>query len=436
MSVTPRDSFGRQGLGTSPEATRAAVATMLDERKPAFSLPQPFYNDPHVFGLDMQEIFEKQWIFAGMTCEIPAKGNYFKVEIGDNSIIVVRGAENRVHAFHNVCRHRGSRLCLKDKGKVAKLVCPYHQWTYELDGRLLFAGSDMGEDFDTSAYGLKPVAIRTAGGFAFINLSDDPEPIDDFLVSLEHYLSPYEMDNVKVAVESNIVERANWKLVLENNRECYHCSGSHPELLNSLIEFDDTDDPRSTGQYRDLVARKQADWTQCDVPWQLKRFGKRNRLTRTPLLDGIVSMTLDGKQGSQRLMGHLPNADLGSLRILHLPNSWNHFMGDHAVVFRVLPLGPQETLVTTKWLVHKDAVEGVDYDVNRLRQVWDATNDQDRKLAEENQLGINSLAYEPGPYSKTYEFGVIDFIDWYTQTLRSHLDIEQVVSLQEVATST
>ena len=105
-------------------------------------------------------------------------------------------------------------------------------------------------------------------------------------------------------------------------------------------------------------------------------------------------------------------------------------MGDHAVVFRVLPLGPRETLVTTKWLVHKDAVEGVDYDPERLRQVWDATNDQDRRLAEENQLGINSLAYQPGPYSKTYEFGVIDFIDWYSETLRANLGIETSSHLQ------
>jgi Rieske 2Fe-2S family protein len=428
MSALPRNS-----LEDSLADTRQAVADMLDQRDPHFSLPQPFYNDSRLFALDMQHVFEKQWLFADMSCEIPAKGNFFKVEIGSNSIIVVRGAENRIQAFHNVCRHRGSRLCLKDKGKVAKLVCPYHQWTYELDGRLLFAGSDMGTEFDMSAYGLKPVAVKSAGGFVFINLSDEPEPIDDFLVSLEHYLSPYEMDNVKVAVESNIVERANWKLVIENNRECYHCNGAHPELLNSLIEFDDTDDPRSTGEYRDLVARKQADWTACEVPWQLARFGKRNRLTRTPLIDGIVSMTMDGKPGCNKLMGHMPNADMGSLRILHLPNSWNHFMGDHAVVFRVLPLGPQETLVTTKWLVHKDAVEGVDYDPERLRQVWDATNDQDRRLAEENQLGINSRAYQPGPYSTTYEFGVIDFVDWYSETLRANLGVDQPATLHVAA---
>jgi Rieske 2Fe-2S family protein len=400
---------------------REATADMLQSRARTFSLPQPFYNDARLFALDMQEIFEKEWLFAGMTCEIPAKGNFMTLDVGDNPIIIVRGSEGQIHAFHNVCRHRGSRLCMKDKGKVAKLVCPYHQWTYELDGRLLFAGSDMGSDFDLASYGLKPVNVRTAGGFIFINLSETSPAIDDFLVTLEHYLEPYQMDNVKVAAESSIVEQANWKLVIENNRECYHCNGAHPELLNSLQEFDDTDDPRATPAYKSLVARKQADWDNEQVPWQLKRFGNRNRLTRTPLLDGIVSMTMDGQPGCKKLMGRLTSPDMGSLRILHLPNSWNHFMGDHAIVFRVLPLGPQQTMVTTKWLVHKDAVEGVDYDPEQLRRVWDATNDQDRRLAEENQRGINSKAYQPGPYSETYEFGVIGFIDWYSERMLNNL---------------
>ncbi len=405
-------------------AARESTANMLQTRERTFSLPQPFYNDARLFAIDMQEVFEKEWLFAGMTCEIPTKGNFMTLDIGDNPVVIVRGGEGTIHAFHNVCRHRGSRLCVKDKGKVAKLVCPYHQWTYELDGRLLFAGSDMGTDFNLDQFGLKPVSICTAGGFIFINLSDNPPPMDDFLETLEHYLEPYQMDNVKVATESSIVEQANWKLVIENNRECYHCNGAHPELLNSLQEFDDTEDPRATPAYKELVACKQADWDEEKVPYQLKRFGKRNRLTRTPLLDGIVSMTMDGKPGCKKLMGRLKSPDMGSLRILHLPNSWNHFMGDHAVVFRVLPLGPQQTVVTTKWLVHKDAVEGVDYDPEQLRRVWDATNDQDRQLAEENQRGINSKAYQPGPYSETYEFGVIDFVDWYANRVLENLGYE------------
>lgn len=406
----------------SPERVAATARALLAARPRNHSLPQPFYNDAALFELDMREIFEKEWLFAGLACEIPARGNFFTLDIGHNPVIVVRGAGGAIHAFHNVCRHRGSRLCAGAKGKVAKLVCPYHQWTYETDGRLLFAGNDMGADFRLADHGLKPVHVKSAGGYIFVSLADTPPAFDEFPEALARYLAPYDMDNVKVAVESTIIEQANWKLVIENNRECYHCSGSHPELLNSLQEFDDTDDPRATPAYRALVARKQAEWDAQGIAWQLARFGRRNRMTRTPLLDGTVSMTIDGKPACSRLMGRIQSADLGSLRILHLPNSWNHFMGDHALAFRVLPLGPQQTMVTTKWLVHKDAVEGVDYDPEHMRKVWDATNDQDRVLAEENQRGINSRAYQPGPYSETYEYGVIDFIDWYAERLLAATD--------------
>ncbi|MFM9270623.1 aromatic ring-hydroxylating oxygenase subunit alpha [Halomonas elongata] len=425
------DSLSLARLDDPLATARDATAEMLTQRRRHFSLPQPFYNDERLFQLDIQEIFSKEWLFAGLTCELPSKGNFITLEIGDNPVVIVRGNNGEIHAFHNVCRHRGSRLCLKESGKVAKLVCPYHQWTYELDGRLLFAGTDMGPDFDLSAYGLKPVHVRTAGGYIFISLAEQPPAIDELLETMEHYLDLYDMDNVKVAVESSIVEQANWKLVIENNRECYHCNGAHPELLNSLQEFDDSEDPRATPAYKELVARKQGEWQATGVPWELKRLGRRNRLTRTPLLDGTVSMTMDGKQACRKLMGRLPSPDLGVLRILHLPNSWNHFMGDHAVVFRVLPLGPQKTVVTTKWLVHKDAVEGVDYDPERMRRVWDATNDQDRRLAEENQRGINSSAYEPGPYSETFEFGVIDFVDWYSERMLENLGYASHLSLAE-----
>ncbi|GED21376.1 aromatic ring-hydroxylating oxygenase subunit alpha [Halomonas halmophila] len=415
------DPLSLERLDDPLAPAREATAEMLNNRHPNFSLPQPFYNDERLFRIDVQEIFEKEWLFAGLTCEIPAKGNFMTLEVGNNPIVIVRGNNGEVHAFHNVCRHRGSRLCVHDKGKVAKLVCPYHQWTYELDGRLLFAGTDMGSDFDLSQYGLKPVNVRTGGGYIFISLAEQPQDIDELLESLDHYLDLCDMDNAKVAAESNIVEDANWKLVIENNRECYHCNGAHPELLNSLQEFDDSEDPRATPAYRALVERKQNEWQTMGVPWELKRIGRRNRLTRTPLLNGTVSMTMDGKQASRKLLGRLPSPDLGVLRILHLPNSWNHFMGDHAVVFRVLPIGPQKTLVTTKWVVHKDAVEGVDYDPEQMRRVWDATNDQDRRLAEENQRGINSTAYQPGPYSETFEFGVIDFVKWYSERMLDNL---------------
>lgn len=261
------------------------------------------------------------------------------------------------------------------------------------------------------------------GGFIFVCLGKEPPEgdFDDFLTTLEEYMEPYDVENTKLAVESNMYEKANWKLVIENNRECYHCAGSHPELLNTLLEWDDTTDPRADEAFLAHYARQAKEWDAEGIPHEHKSFGVRNRIVRMPLKEGTQVMTIDGGEGCKKLMGRIKNRHLGSMRILHLPNSWNHMQSDHFIVFRVLPISAQESLVTTKWFVHKDAVEGVDYDPERLRKVWDATNDQDRILGEENQRGINSVGYQPGPYSKTYEFGVINFLDWYSDTVLKNL---------------
>jgi len=404
-----------------PQA-RAEMNQQLAERPRNLSLPQPFYNDPHMFRVDMEEVFQKEWIFVGMTCEAPAKGDYFTVEIGQNPILVLRDGEGGIRAFHNVCRHRGSKICTSHRGKAGNLVCPYHQWTFDLTGNLLYAGTEMGDGFDMKAHGLKPAHCKSAGGFIFICLAQGEAPdLEPFLQSLAEYMEPYDMENTKVAIETTLVEDANWKLVLENNRECYHCTGTHPELLNTLLEWDGTNDPRATEEFLAHYQRQAESWEAENIPHQHVEHGLRNRIVRMPLKEGAEVMTLDGQKGCKKLMGRIQNRHLGSMRILHLPNSWNHMQSDHAIVFRVLPISAQKTLVTTKWLVHKDTVEGIDYNPTRLRQVWDATNLQDRTLAEQNQQGINSIGYQPGPYSETYEFGVINFIDWYSDTVRNNL---------------
>jgi Rieske 2Fe-2S family protein len=408
---------------SSLEVARAEMKKMLEERRINYSLPRPLYNDPLLFKIDVEEIFQKEWLFVGMTSEIPSKGDYFTVEIAQSPVLIVRDAEGQVNAFHNTCRHRGSRICLEHRGKVANLVCPYHQWTYDTKGNLLFAGTEMGDEFDMQKHKLKPVHCKTAGGFIFICLGEEPpeSDFDEFLATLEEYMEPYDVENTKLAVESNMYEKANWKLVLENNRECYHCSGSHPELLNTLLEWDDTNDPRATEEFLKYYESMAAEWDAESIPHEHKKFGRRNRLVRMPLKEGTSVMTIDGSASSQKLLGRIKNDKLGSLRILHLPNSWNHMQSDHFIVFRVLPISAQESMVTTKWFVHKDAIEGVDYDPENLRRVWDATNEQDRRLGEENQRGINSLSYEPGPYSETFEFGVIDFINWYAERIQEKL---------------
>ncbi|WP_417526805.1 aromatic ring-hydroxylating oxygenase subunit alpha [Marinomonas shanghaiensis] len=409
----------------SLEEAKTAMTHLLEKRASNYSLDAPLYNDPHMFRIDMEEVFQKEWLFVGMTSEIPKKGDYFTVEIGQNPVLIVRDAEGKVNAFHNTCRHRGSVICTEHRGKVANLVCPYHQWTYDLKGNLLFAGTEMNKNFDMKQHGLKSAFCKTGGGFIFVCLGKTApdDGFDDFLATLDEYMEPYDVENTKLAVESTMYERANWKLVLENNRECYHCAGSHPELLNTLLEWDDTEDPRAPQDFLDHYHAQAAQWDAEGIPHKHKSFGavQRNRIVRMPLKKGTKVMTIDGSSACSLPLGRIKNRELGSMRILHLPNSWNHMQSDHFIVFRVLPISAQESIVTSKWFVHKDAVEGIDYDTDTLRKVWDATNEQDKVLGERNQLGINSIGYQPGPYSETYEFGVINFLDWYSSTVQKNL---------------
>lgn len=396
-----------------------SVIDMIAQRKPRHSLPRELYSHPDVYRQDLEQIWHKDWVFAGHTFEIPKTGNYFTLQIGDYPVAVVRGKEGKVHAFHNACRHRGAKVCEHEQGKVAKLVCPYHKWTYELDGNLLFAGN-MGADFDKNQYHLKPVHCEIVESYIYVCVANKAPDFDSFRSAVKPFIAPHFLENAKVAFTSNLVERGNWKLVFENNRECYHCDGTHPELLNSYVEnlsvagVGGEDDPELS-----------AHWARCEsagVPSKLVMdINGRFRMTRIPLSAGAVSYTMDGKPAVNGRLDKSGEPDLGALLYFNYPSTWNHFLGDHALSFRVLPIGPNETLVTTKWLVPESAVEGVDYDLDRLTKVWLATNDQDRQLVEGTQAGVNSPSFEPGPYSEIAENGVCQFDDWYCATMLERL---------------
>ncbi|MGQ3295396.1 MAG: aromatic ring-hydroxylating oxygenase subunit alpha, partial [Shinella sp.] len=385
---------------------------LLKARKPDWSLEQPFYVDSDFFDMEMELFFTRQWLFAAMTCEIPATGDWIRVDIARESVIVLRKKDGQIAAYHNTCRHRGSRICLAERGRSNRLVCPYHQWSYELDGQLSRTRL-MGEAFEKDGFGLVPVAVGVVGGYIFLNLSQKPPSFEPFRTAVESYLLPHDLDNAKVVHTQALVEKANWKLVIENNRECYHCAGSHPELMHIITEFDDPNDPKVSPDYKALLEKKGLDWDALGLPHVHTEGHLQYRAVRLPFTGGMLSMTMDGHPGCTKLLGNLTSPDLGSVRLLHLPNTWNHVLADHAVTFRVFPLNAEETLVTTKWLVHKDAVEDVDYHIPRLIEVWSKTNDQDRQLAENNHLGIRGRAYRSGPYSDVIEGGTRDFVRWY-----------------------
>ena len=393
------------------------INTLIANHTPGHGLAQAFYTDAEVFQTDLREIFYKDWLFAVPACELAKPGSYVTHVVGAYNVIIVRGADDVIRAFHNSCRHRGSIICKAKKGTNPKLVCPYHQWTYELDGRLLWA-RDMGPDFDAGQHGLKPVHCRVLKGLVYICLAEVAPDFDAFAAVAERYLAPHDLENSKVAFESTIVEKGNWKLVWENNRECYHCGGNHPSLCRTFPEDPNAIGNDNEGAGSEILTKHVARCEAVGAPSTF-RISERGdwRFVRTALLGAGESYTMDGKVAVTRPNSTIPFRDAGSLLKYHYPTTWNHFLSDHALVFRVTPISPTETEVSTKWLVHKDAVEGVDYDLKRLTEVWLATNDEDREVVEYNQMGINSPAYQPGPYSVTQESGVLQFVDWYLQTL-------------------
>jgi len=392
------------------------LITLLNAQKTGFSLSGPFYTDADILAADMEHIWLKEWIFAASAAELPKAGSYVTLQLGKFPVVIARGQDGVVRAFHNVCRHRGQRICSKPSGNAVKLVCPYHQWTYETDGRLLWA-RDMGTDFQPSQHGLKPVHCEIAAGMVFICLAQTAPDFSGVKAAADRYSAPHRMDELKVAHQSRIVENGNWKLVLENNRECYHCAGSHPSLCRTF-----NDDPDLVGADDSLSSPVgAAHVNRCEDAGLPSRYlisdNEQWRLVRIPFVGDAVSYTMDGKAAAPLIPG-MPFANAGSLLFFHYPNTWNHFLSDHVLNFRVLPISATETEVVTTWLVHKDAVEGRDYNLTRLTEVWEATNDEDRRVVEENQIGINSPAYESGPYSARQESGVIQFVDWYVSFLK------------------
>jgi glycine betaine catabolism A len=407
------------------------IEALVKSRAVGFSLEAPFYTSDEIFDLDVAAIFAKHWLFSAAECEIPEAGDYLTIDIGPYSVIILRDDDEEIRAFHNVCRHRGSRLVKEPCGEIGNIVCPYHQWTYRTDGSLIFAESQP-PTFDRSRFGLRPIQVRNVAGLIFICLADDPPAdFDEIAGFIEPYLEPYDLSHAKVAHQIDLPEGGNWKLVMENNRECQHCDGAHPELVSAYFPLFGYSEDDITPRLRPVFERYQAAAASLEQACAVRSFprdGRReldNRVTGFQLshlpLDGDgISFAANGAQVCKRLIGSMIEPRFGDLSLHFQPNSWFHFLSDHAVVFRVLPVSATQSIVRSTWLVHPDAVEGVDYDVDSLTAVWRATNLEDRDLVVGTQNGVTNPGYLPGPYSMV-EDDVEAFVNWYVQRVDDHL---------------
>jgi Rieske 2Fe-2S family protein len=395
--------------------SEAALPAMPPYR-PYWGLPAAYYLEKEIFVAELDSVFRPGWLFAGHSCELSAPGDYLVFSLGADSVIVVRDEMGTLLAHHNVCRHRGSRICTEARGSARAFVCPYHQWVYGLDGQLR-AARLMGADFPTDRYRLAAAAVREVAGLIFVCLVDDPAPdFDPPAAAITAQLGPHELARASVVHRAHYRVQANWKTLVENNRECYHCRGSHPEFLQANFEFGTHGDPRRSAQYEHALAQAYQRWTADGLSPAEVNFpgGSWYRIARLPLRAGFRTESMDGAAVAPP-MGQVGDHP-GSLRLITLPTMWAHANLDYAVTTRLTPISASCTDVDVCFLVDGHARDE-DVDLPRLVKVWTATSEQDWQLCEANYAGLRSPAYQPGPLSQVVEASVDHFLRWYITRL-------------------
>ena len=337
----------------------------------AKTLPQRYFVSPEIFAKEQEAIFSGQWVCVGHQSEIAKSGDYFVREVAGESLIIVRDKRGEIDGFSNVCRHRGTRLCEERSGHFSAIQCPYHAWTYGLDGRLIGAPHmDDVPGFVKADYSLQAVNLALWEGFIFANLADSPTPLEETFAPLAGKFSHWNLPKLRSAKRIEYDVRANWKLIFENYSECYHCPGVHP-MLSKVSPYDSAE----------------------------------NDVCEGPFLGGFMSITKGTGLTMSGKACALPVGDIRSedhARVFYysiFPNMLLSLHPEYVMVHQLWPKSPQRTLILCDWFFHPEAFDRDDFHPNDAIEFWDVTNRQDWHVCELSQQGIASRAYQPGPYS-------------------------------------
>ncbi|MEP6484909.1 MAG: aromatic ring-hydroxylating dioxygenase subunit alpha [Rudaea sp.] len=338
------------------------------------TLDRTYFVSPDIFEREHDRIFFRSWLLAGHISQVPEPGAYFLFELQNESVIVVRDGSGQIRAFHNHCRHRGSRLCREATGSLGSaIVCPYHAWTYGLDGvlRNVPAMTEV-PGFDAADFPLHAVALHEWEGFLFVNFDKLPVPFDDALPGLAGRFKPWHVSELRAAERRIYDVDANWKMFVHNFSECYHCPLAHPQL-NKLTPFRNSE----------------------------------NDLDEGPVLGG--PMWMSNRQGSMTTTGErcappLPGLnDEERARVYYytlFPGAFLSFHPDYVMVHRLVPLAIDRTRIVCEWYFHPDAIQAPGFDPSPAVDFWDTTNRQDWDLCVNAYRGVVSRAWEAGPYSE------------------------------------
>jgi glycine betaine catabolism A len=356
------------------------VAELSATRRPVVEarlLPPRVFHDPAVFEFEKERWLGRTWLNVGRQADFDTPGTYGLVDVAGESIIVVRGRDNVLRAFHNVCRHRGSTLVDApqgaDTGSLVRIQCPYHAWIYDLDGALRRAPhTDELIDFDQADNELLPVALDTWAGFVFVNVDRDAGALIDYLADLPATVARYPIASLRRARRIEYEVGANWKIIGENYSECYHCPGVHPQL-NRLSPYD---------RGRNLESRG---------PWAGGWM---------ELIDDADTMSTDG-----HAHGRPPLAGIGAdntRRVYYFvvwPNLLLSLHPDYVMTHQVWPIDAERSRVICEWLFEPATMARTDFDPRDAVDFWDLTNRQDWAVCERQQAGTRSRAYVAGRYS-------------------------------------
>jgi Rieske 2Fe-2S family protein len=402
----------------SPAATSTPVDELIRRHAPGRALAREFYSDARIFERDLTRMLLRHWFCAAHAASVPHPGDYLLVDLGPESVIIVRTPGGEIKALLNVCRHRGSRVCTARAGKApaGRFTCPYHAWSYDLSGRLLVA-REMAEPFDRDRFGLKSLPVRVAEGLIFTTFAAAPLDFAPAERALAQSAGVHGWARAKVAHRETYSINANWKLAIENYMECYHCQPAHPEFSKRHVYAR----PAKQSEHLEREGRRRAEALGIFIA-DVDQYGcaaapgaESVSVFRSVLSDGVASATADDKPIG-RLMGDFPAHDGNSTYFDIGPLSDFLAYADHGIIYRFVPRTVQHTEMEVIWLVHADAVEGRDYDVERLTWLWTTTSLEDKKIVELNQAGVNSRFFEPGPYSLQEPFAR-RFVDWYLEEL-------------------
>lgn len=362
----------------------------------ASNLPGKLYRDEDIYRQELKRIFFRSWLCLGREEDLPEPGSFLTRKVGEESIILARGTDRVLRAFYNLCRHRSSRLLDGPEGTKRVFQCPYHSWSYALDGKLLGAPhTEHLKNFDREDYSLLQVQLDTWAGFIFVKFTSGPPILRRYLGDLIRKWERVLLAELRRGSRKMYQVAANWKILCENFSECYHCPTIHPEL--SRITF------YRSAENDAFLSAKQTRGTYSGGWMELS--------------DGCDSMTLTGRTNRLTLRGLNEEDKRRIYYYLIFPNMFFSLHPDYLMVHTVWPEGPTRSTVINEFFFEPATMQRPDFDPSDAIGIWDIINRQDWQACERVQLGMMSRASVPGRYSEM-ESLVYDFDRYVLKVLR------------------